>query len=124
MDKVVHFEIPADNVDRAQKFYEEVFGWKITHVPEMNYFIVHTVDVDEKMMPKEVGAINGGITKRESNESVVIVIGVPSIDDHIKKAEEKGAKVVMPKMNVGDMGFYAKIEDTEGNVIGIWENKK
>jgi predicted enzyme related to lactoylglutathione lyase len=54
----------------------------------------------------------------------VIVINVRSIDVYMKKIKEAKGKVVMPKMAVGDMGFYARIKDTEGNIIGIWENKK
>ncbi|MBS3080874.1 hypothetical protein J4221_05360 [Candidatus Pacearchaeota archaeon] len=53
MDKVVHFEIPYDNVEEAKSFYEKVFGWKIQSIPEMNYNIVHTVNVDEQQMPTE-----------------------------------------------------------------------
>ncbi|MEK6844601.1 MAG: VOC family protein [Nanoarchaeota archaeon] len=123
MDKVVHFEIPFDDVARAQKFYKGVFGWNITSVPEMNYHMVHTVEVDEKRMPKQAGAINGGMYKRDENsaKSPVIVIDVANVDDYIKKIKKAGGKVVSGKRQVGDMGFYAQISDTEGNVIGIWE---
>ena len=123
MDKVVHFEIPFDDAARAQKFYKSVFGWKITEVPEMNYHMVHTVDIDENRMPKEAGAINGGMYKRGENtaKSSVIVISVANIDDYIKKVKKAGGKVVAAKNQVGDMGFYAQVSDTEGNVIGIWE---
>ena len=64
MDKVVHFEIPADNVERAKKFYQETFEWKITPVPQMNYTLLGTVEIDEKNMPREAGAINGGLMER------------------------------------------------------------
>ena len=123
MDKVVHFEIPFDDAARAQKFYSKVFGWNITSVPEMNYHMVHTVEIDENRMPKQAGAINGGMYKRDENsaKSPVIVIDVASVDDYIKKIKKAGGKVVSGKRQVGDMGFYAQISDTEGNVIGIWE---
>ena len=127
MDKVVHFEIPADNVARANKFYSKVFGWKIKKFPmpdpDMEYYGVTTVPVDKKMMPKEPGAINGGMTKRNPMlKAISIAFNVSSVDKYQKKATEAGGKVVVPKMNVMDMGFLAYIEDTEGNVIGIWEN--
>ena len=127
MDKVIHFEIPFDDEERASKFYQEVFGWRIDRIPEMNYSMVTTVATDQKMTPKEPGAINGGLMKRDSEhagEHPVIVIDVKSIDEYIKKVEGAGGKVVMPKLQVGDMGLYARVEDTEGNVIGIWQTRK
>ena len=65
MDKVVHFEIPVDDLKRAQNFYKIIFGWTIEPMPKMNYTILITVEVDEKFMPKEKGAINGGMMKRD-----------------------------------------------------------
>jgi hypothetical protein len=124
MDKVSHFEIPADNVDRAKKFYEEVFGWRISSYPEMDYNFVYTVDVDENQMPKESGAINGGLYKRsDAGEPASIVITVSSIDESIKKVESAGGQVLVPKQDVGDMGVYARVKDSEGNVVGLWESK-
>ena len=124
MDKVVHFEIPYDDAKRATDFYAKVFGWKINAVPEMNYHIVHTVEVDEQNMPKEKGAINGGMYKRDKNSSKtpVLVINVGSVDIHLKKIKEAGGKILAEKTKVGDMGFFAQIQDSEGNRIGIWEN--
>ena len=129
MDKVVHFEIPADDVDRAQKFYRDLFGWDIQKAGEMPYWTIKTVETDEKMMPKEVGAINGGMLKRDeendpSGTKPVIVINVPNVEEHCKKVEEAGGKVVMPVMKVGDMGMYARVEDTEKNIIGLWQDLK
>jgi predicted enzyme related to lactoylglutathione lyase len=122
MDKVVHFEIPADNLDRAKTFYKSLFGWQITDIPEMNYTIVHTVPVDEHQMPKEPGGINGGMMKRSKpGEQPVIVINVASVEESLRKVEKAGGKVVMPKTQVGEMGLYARVTDTEGNVIGLWE---
>lgn len=124
MDKVVHFEIPYDDSERAKKFYAHVFGWKINSVPEMKYDIVHTVEVDEKQMPKESGAINGGMYKRDekSAQYPVIVIDVKDVDEAVKKSEKAGGKLFRKKVSVGNMGLYAQIKDTEGNIIGIWQN--
>lgn len=120
----MHFEIPADNVERAQKFYSKVFGWKINPMPEMDYTILQTVDLDQKtMMPKEVGAINGGMFKRkESDDSVMVTIGVDDIDQALKGIEKAGGKTVTKKTSVGDMGFTAYFKDTEGNIVGLWQN--
>ncbi len=125
MDKVVHFEIPYDDAERARKFYSHVFGWKINHVPEMNYDIVHTVEVDEKQMPKESGAINGGMYKKDekSAQYPVIVIGVKNVDEAVKKAEKAGGKIFKNKIAIGKMGFYAQVRDTEGNIIGVFGEK-
>ncbi len=123
MNKVVHFEIPYDDQQRAQKFYQDVFGWQINKFADMDYYIATTCKTDPKtMMPTELGAINGGFLKKDpTGEHPVIVIAVPSVDEHIKKIESAGGKVVMPTMKVGDFGLYARVADTEGNVIGIWQ---
>ncbi|MBI4175613.1 MAG: VOC family protein [Candidatus Aenigmarchaeota archaeon] len=128
MDKVVHFEIPADNIARAQKFYKSVFGWKIDKVPEakMEYYMVSTVEVDQKSRkPKEPGAINGGLMPRmQKGEAPVIVINVSNLDSYLKKVTTAGGKIVMPKMSVMDIGLYARFADPEGNIVGIWQDIK
>lgn len=121
----MHFEIPADDLARADKFYQDVFGWKIMNMPMPGgeYHVATTVEVDEKHMPKEAGAINGGIMKRSKpGEAPVIVVSVENLDEHLKKIESAGGKVVMPKMQVADMGVYARVTDTEGNTIGVWQD--
>ncbi|MBI4043630.1 MAG: VOC family protein [Candidatus Diapherotrites archaeon] len=126
MDKVVHFEIPADNIERAKKFYSNVFGWDIQQVPDptMEYHMVYTVKTDEKTrMPVETGGINGGMSKRMAQgETPVIVVNVKSLDESLQKAQREGAKIVMPKTTVMDMGLYARIQDPEGNVVGVWQD--
>ena len=125
MDKVVHFEIPYGDAERATKFYSEVFDWDIEAVPEMNYHMVRTVEVDKKRMPKAKGAINGGMFKRdELLKGPLITIDVKDIDDTIEKIEENGGKVVKGKMSVGDMGYVAYFSDSEGNIVGLWETMK
>lgn len=92
----------------------------------MEYTIARSVPVDENFMPKESGAINGGMYKRgeEGAQGPVLVIAVPSVDEHIEKVEAAGGKLVLPKKDVSTMGFYAQVSDSEGNIIGLWENKK
>ncbi|WP_316506576.1 VOC family protein [Nitrosopumilus sp.] len=122
MNKVVHFEIPYDDQGRAQKFYQDVFGWNISKFPDMDYHMATTTPSDEKMKPKEPGAINGGLLPKDpTGAHPVIVIDVPSLDEHIKKVESAGGKTVMPKMQVGNFGLYARVKDTEDNIIGIWQ---
>ncbi|MBI4415048.1 MAG: VOC family protein [Candidatus Kerfeldbacteria bacterium] len=125
MNKVVHFEIPADDVERASAFYTNVFGWGMQSMPDMGYTLIRTVDVDEKtQMPKEAGAINGGMFKRTAELPVpVITIGVDDVDAALKKVDAKGGAILRGKMPVGDMGFVAYFKDTEGNVVGLWGKK-
>ena len=127
MNKVSHFEIPFDNQQRVQKFYQDVFDWQINKFGDMDYYTAMTCKSDPNtMMPFEAGAINGGLLKRDSTggEHPLLVIDVPNIDDHIKKVEDAGGKVIMPKLSVGDSGFFARVADTEGNVIAIWQQIK
>ena len=105
MDKVVHFEIPADNVERAQKFYKSLFGWEVQQFGTMPYWALMTVEVDEKRMPKEKGAINGGMLKRDEKNDPgssvpVIVIGVSNTEDYCKKIVKVGGKIVLPARNI------------------------
>ncbi len=123
MDKVVHFEIPADNVERAQNFYKTVFDWKINPIPNMGYTILQTVTVDEQNMPKEPGAINGGMLKRQSPiTSPVITINVDNIESSLEKIKQNGGQIVREKTQVGNMGFTAYFKDSEGNILGLWQN--
>ncbi len=122
MDKVVHFEIPFDNKARATTFYGEVFGWKLTDVPDMDYVMAETVPVNDQHMPKEPGAINGGLFKRPQDAPApTMYVGVASVDQAIRKAEAHGGRLVTPKTPIPGMGAYARIADSEGNIIGLFE---
>jgi predicted enzyme related to lactoylglutathione lyase len=123
MDKIVHFEIPADDVARAKEFYGSIFGWQLEDMQDMNYTIVRTVAVDEQQMPTEPGAINGGMMKRTSDtSSPVITINVDSIDRALGEVEASGGSVVQPRQEIPGMGAFAYFKDTEGNTMGLWEN--
>jgi uncharacterized protein len=124
MDSVVHFEIPADDVDRADKFYSEAFGWKILPVPwvPVPYHIVHTAETDDQGMIQAAGAVNGAIAGREGVfQAPVLVMGVDDIDAALAKVVKAGGKIVQAKEPVGDMGIYARATDTEGNLIGVFQ---
>jgi hypothetical protein len=124
MDKVVHFEIPYDDKRRASEFYSKIFGWQLMDVPEMDYTMVHAATTDENNMVAEKGAINGGLFMRnDSAKQPVVVIGVQSIDDTIKKVIAAGGKVVTPKQRIPN-GSYARVTDCEGNVIGLADESK
>lgn len=122
MNPVVHFEIPADDTDRAKKFYGEIFEWKTQDMPEQDYIIVYSTEVDEKFMPKKTGAINGGMPKRNKIIKVPsFAIEVADIDSYLEKIKAAGGEVVQKKTAVGNMGWLAYFKDTEGNVLSLWQ---
>lgn len=126
MDKVVHFEIPADDVARAKEFYHSSFGWEMRDMPpEMNYTIVRTVEVDERQIPKEPGAINGGLFARSGVSPITgpsFSVNVKDIDATLEKIKKAGGETVQEKTPVGTMGFVAVFRDTEGSLLGLWQN--
>jgi predicted enzyme related to lactoylglutathione lyase len=125
MAKVVHFEIPFEDKARAMTFYTAAFDWHLTDMPQMDYVLANTVAVDENQMPKEPGAINGGLTRRNKEASgPVVYVDVPSIDEAIVKVHAAGGKVVTPKTPIPNMGAFARVSDTEGNVIGLFSTNQ
>ena len=122
-NRVVHFEIPFDDGDRARKFYGDVFGWELMHKPEMKYTIVTTGPTDPGKGPTDSGFINGGMLQREGAwSSPNIVVDVANLEDALKAVGDHGGAVVQERQAVGDMGFAAYFTDPEGNLVGLWEN--
>jgi predicted enzyme related to lactoylglutathione lyase len=123
MNKVVHFEIPFENKQRAMDFYSKSFGWQLQDMPDMNYVMANTVAVGQDYRPTEPGAINGGLFQRPKEAPTpTIYVGVDSVDEAIQKVQAAGGKVVTPKTPIPGMGAYGRIADTEGNVIGLFES--
>jgi hypothetical protein len=125
MGGVVHFEIPADDLDRAKGFYGSVFGWKLDTIPMPGgeYTGVTTTPTDEQtMMPTQPGAINGGMMLRdEVTPAPVLTIDVEAIDDALREIEAQGGTTVSPRTEIPGMGAFAYFKDPEGNVLGLWE---
>ena len=123
-DRIVHFEIPFDDGDRARSFYRDAFGWDVRPMPEMDYTAVATGPADEQGAPSEPGYINGGMFERsgDSLRSPVVTVGVESIAAALERVERLGGKTVQDRAPVGDLGFYAYFTDPEGNVMGLWED--
>ncbi len=120
---VVHFEIPADNLKRAQAFYSKAFGWQLNQYPGMEYFAIGTTPSDKNGRPTSPGAINGGMGKREGPLKVpTVTIRVTDIVKALETVQKLGGGIVSKKSQVGDMGFTAYFKDTEGNVVGLWED--
>ncbi|HEY1199436.1 MAG TPA: hypothetical protein VGE79_00570, partial [Niastella sp.] len=84
------------------------------------------VEVDETtFIPKEPGAINGGIVKRdEFVKTPQVTVNVPSIDEYVEKITAAGGSVVKAKQEIEGAGYYAYMADSEGNLLGLWEDIK
>ena len=118
MSKIVHVEIPSTDYDKSKAFYEKVFGWIMTPMPEMDYMLWMPTDNNEDM--------GGGFTKTDKpcecgEGCIAIYIGVDSIDDTTKKIEEAGGAIAVPKTPVGDFGFSAVFKDTAGATVALYE---
>ena len=120
--RVVHFEIPFEDAERASAFYTGAFGWDLTPLPEMEYVLVTTGPSDQGP-PSEPGFINGGLLERSAAfDGPVLVIEVDDIEGALRQVEERGGTTVSAKQAVGEMGFSAYFTDTEGNLMGLWQN--
>ncbi len=120
--RVVHFEIPFDDGDRARDFYQNAFGWGLMPMPEMGYTMVSTGPMGDQG-PAESGYIGGGMMKRsEAIQGPIITVDVDDIDATLATIEEHGGKTVTPRQAVGQMGFSAYFSDPEGNLMGLWQN--
>jgi predicted enzyme related to lactoylglutathione lyase len=123
MNKVIMFELPVTNMKRAAAFYKKAFGWKID--PWNGSYGVITVPEDANWVPREKGAINGEMYRRESrDEKPLVVVKVPSVSKAIAAVKKAGGKVVSEKESYGDWGWYARVKDTEGIVFALWEEMK
>ena len=115
MPRVSHFNVPADNPERAQKFYEKVFDWKFEKWDGPTDYWIATTGTEEP-------GINGGLSKRVPGQiGITNTITVPSVDEFSKKIMDKGGQIILPKMAFPKVGWVAYCTDTEGNVFGIIE---
>jgi predicted enzyme related to lactoylglutathione lyase len=117
MPRVMHFEIPSDNPEKAMDFYRNVFGWGFSRFGEYDYWMTKSDDSEK--------GIDGAIMKRmDPAQPVVNSLMVDSVDDFAKKIESEGGQIVVPKMPIGDFGFVAYFKDLDGNIFGIAEFSK
>ncbi|HBO42929.1 MAG TPA: glyoxalase [Planctomycetaceae bacterium] len=120
MPTVVHFEIPADDLARAKKFYQNLFDWKMEAYAggdgEDEYLVVSTTDGEGKE------GMGGGMMARHSPQQTTInYIGVPSLDEYVAKVESLGGRIIMEKTLVPGHGHFVHCLDTEGNAFGLWQ---
>ena len=118
MNRVVHFEIYTDDPEAVQPFYGRVFGWKFKRFEggPIEYWLVTTGDDKD-------GGINGGFARPREGQSpgTLNTIAVSSLDETMRKIEQGGGKICVPKMAIPKMGWLAYAEDPAGNVFGIME---
>lgn len=109
---IVHVEIPAVNVEAAGRFYQELFGWKLQHVPEMNY----------TMWEDETGSGGGFPEVSEDNPAgrVLVYIDSDDIEADLKKVEKLGGRVLQPKMEIPQTGWFGIFQDPTGNVLALY----
>lgn len=119
---IVHFEIPAQNIEKLKQFYEQVFGWKIIQVPgPIEYWIIQTVPTDENGMLQRPG-VNGGMYQKNQPENKPInYFAVESISEFLTKIEKQGGKIIQPKQEVPNVGWIAAAQDPEGNQFALIE---
>jgi uncharacterized protein len=117
MSRVVHFELCADDPERAVKFYEDVFGWQIQKWDgPQDYWLATTG-------PKDTPGIDGAIMRRDpSMPAVVNTIDVTALDDMIAAVKANGGTIVAPRMTIPGVGYFAYCQDTEGNTFGMMQN--
>ena len=123
MNRVVHFEIHASDPEKLSAFYAEAFGWKVQHIPQMNYWLLHTGEGE---------GIGGGLLKRRGNaplygasvNAFICSLGVESVDGSLSKALDAGATVALPKMAIPGVGWQAYIKDPDGNILGLHQADK
>ena len=115
---VVHFEIPANDVERLSKFYQDVFGWKFkkTPMPDFDYWVIST--------GPEGKSVGGGMYKKMgAQDGPRNWIQVEKLDSAIATFKKFGGKEMMGKQEVPNIGFTFLGTDLEGNMIGLFEPK-
>jgi predicted enzyme related to lactoylglutathione lyase len=112
---VVHWEFWSENPGRVGSFYEQVFGWTIRAIPQLDYRLVET---------GSSGGINGGIMKPKAGPwpaKLALYIDVDDIDNYNRKIREGGGKILVEKMDVPGVGQLSLFEDPDGRVLGMWK---
>jgi predicted enzyme related to lactoylglutathione lyase len=113
--KIVHMEIPVNNIKKAKEFYEKMFNWQVTITGDNYAFFKDAED-----------GIGGGfeVSDKKMRGEFILYISTESIEDSLEKILEIGGKLVKEKTKISDEhGFYATFEDIFGNIMGLWSRK-
>lgn len=123
MPRVIHFEIHAEEPDRAIKFYSELLGWQFKKWEgPMPYWLIVTG-------PDDQPGINGGLVKRmgpppvdmQAVNAYVCTVGVDNVDASVAAVLKLGGTIALPKMPIPGVGWLAYGKDTEGNIFGMMQ---
>jgi len=109
---IVHIEFSAQDLEASGKFYSDLFGWEIAQIPEMNYATFETGN--------NVGGGLNPVTDSNPVGTILVYINTDDIDASLAKAESLGAKIVMPKSEIPDTGWFGIFSDPTGNMIGLY----
>lgn len=114
-------EVPVTNLDRAEKFYQDYFGMEMARQPEKDGYEMSWFMPMDMESYGSAGMLIKGKDYAPDKDGVVLYFTAPggTVDAGLKKAEEMDQKVLMPKTDIGEHGFFAWIEDSEGNRIAI-----
>lgn len=123
MGGVVHFEIPADDEERARNFYGAAFGWTFQVLPGMEYSLAFTARPENTGEEAGRHSINSGVFRRGAMlKAPVVTIEVDDIDRALEQITLLGGETVRAKMEVPGTGWNAYFRDSEGNVVGLWQD--
>ena len=115
MNRVIHFEVPAEDPENAMEFYSEIFGWKFNQLGQEDYWLAKTGNTDSP-------GIDGAIIKRKHpDQPVNNNIQVQNLDETIRNIEAKGGSIVVDKITIPGTGHLAFFKDLDGNIFGIME---
>jgi uncharacterized protein len=125
MPRVVHFEIHAENPERAVRFYSACFGWEFTRWGEEKYWLARTG-------PESARGIDGGVLLRRGAppadgqpvNAFVCTVDVPNLDESLRQVNENGGRLAVEKVEMPNIGWLAYVKDTEGNILGLMQSTR
>ena len=123
MPRPVHFEIQAENVDRAIGFYTALFAWKFAQWGQEKYWLITTGEkgtpgIDGGLMPRPAP---GGPAEMAAVNAFVCTVDVADLDTTLARVDELGGRMVLPRMPIPTVGYLAYAKDTEGNIFGMMQ---
>src|SRR5579862_1632704 len=123
MSRPIHFEIQADDPERAMKFYAALFDWKFNQFGEHKYWLVATGDkskpgIDGGLMPRPQ---SGAPQEMAAVNCYVCTMDVADLDAAVSSALAAGGALALPKMPIPGIGWLAYCKDTEGNIFGMMQ---
>lgn len=112
--QITHVEFPADDLERARHFYSELFGWQFGEMEQFpGYLLFNTGSAEAG------GAV--GLRGQSIGERLRVYIEVDSIDDVLARVADLGGSVTTARTDIPGQGWFAVIDDSEGNEVGLYE---